>query len=572
MVLFNHIHSKSFAGMTNMLKLFKAVPSVPAFAALILLWAVLTLAGLGIAPLFDYDEASYAETAVEMRNNGNWLLPILNGQPYYDKPAFVYYCMNASFALFGKNAFAARLPSALFTLATALLLLRVGRRLGRHETGMRASLIYLSMLMPALLAHATILDAVLNFFIAASVLSFFLWQHSGKRSDAFLAMLTAGIAMSVKGPVGVVIPALVVCLDRLLAQDLFPFLRRFPWSAGIPAFLIGALPWYALVTIEYGFGFLRQFVLRENVHRFMHPLEGHSGGWYYYLVVLIPSTLPWVAWLPWWVKQTIARWREKEETNALSRLVLIWTGVVILLFSLAQTKLPHYISSIYPAMALGLAIAWDRQSPSLVWTRAASLFLLVLCLPLALGLLFLPTYYPHLAHVFTHPRAAALFSQGLPSSYAIPIAGALIGVTVFLLLRLITRVRPVVIPMLVILSGFLVQTSLIWSLAPLAGDLLQAPAMKIAAQIRIAPSTEPVYSMVNRPSIAFYSDRSFTDAGHVDIYERFSTSPSPCLLIAYASQLPDLSRLPLQLVMRAADYTLLRYIPRAKRSQHLSIP
>ncbi len=100
------------------------------YIALVLLWAVLTLAGLGIAPLFDYDEASYAETAVEMRNSGSWLLPVLNGQPYYDKPAFVYYCMNASFALFGKNAFAARLPSSLFTLALALLLLHVGRRLG----------------------------------------------------------------------------------------------------------------------------------------------------------------------------------------------------------------------------------------------------------------------------------------------------------------------------------------------------------------------------------------------------------------------------------------------------------
>ncbi len=568
MTLFDHTHRKSFEGMTNRLKpLFKAESAVPVFAALVLLWTVLTLAGLGIAPLFDYDEASYAQTSVEMMNSGNRLLPTLNGRPYYDKPAFIYYCMNASFALFGKNAFAARLPSALFTLATALLLLHVGRRLGRSETGMKASLIYLSMLMPALLAHAAILDAMLNFFIATAVLSFFLWQHSGKRSDAFLAMLSAGIAVSVKGPVGMVIPALVVCLDRLVARDFLPCLRRFPWSVGVPAFLLGALPWYALVTITYGFGFLGQFVIRENVYRFLHPFEGHSGGWYYYLIVLVPSSLPWIAWLPWWVKQTISRRTENDEAEALSRLGLVWSVAVILLFSLASTKLPHYISSIYPAIALGIAVTWDRQSPSLIWTRAASLLLLVLCLPLALGLLFLPAYYPHLLHLFKHPHAVAFLSQGLPASYGISNAGAVIVVALFLLLRLINRVRPAVVPTLVILFGFLVQTSLVWSLAPFAGDLLQGPAMKIAAQVRSAPLAEPVYSFVNRPSIPFYSGRTFIDASRADKYEQFRMSAAPCLLVAYASQLPVLlRRLPLELIAREGNYALLQYVPRKGRS------
>jgi 4-amino-4-deoxy-L-arabinose transferase-like glycosyltransferase len=567
MVLLDHTRGRSFAGMTCTLKpLFDARPSVPAFAALVLLWSVLTLAGLGIAPLFDYDEASYAQTAAEMRNSGNWLLPTLNNQPYYDKPAFLYYCMNASFALFGKNAFAARLPSALFTLATALFLMHVGRRLGRPEAGMKTSLIYLSMLMPALLAHAAILDATLNFFIATSVLSFFLWQQQGKRSDAFLAMLAAGIAVSVKGPVGMVIPALVVCLDRLLARDLFPCLRRFPWSAGIPAFLLGALPWYALVTITYGFDFLREFMIRENMYRFTHPLEGHSGGWYYYLAVLIPSTLPWTAWLPWWVKQTISRRKKKGEAGDISRLGLVWTGAVILLFSFAGTKLPHYISSIYPAVALGLAAAWDRQSPSPVWPRAASLATLVLCLPPALGLLLLPAYYPHLAHVFTHSRAVAILSQGIEVSYGIMVAGALIAIALVLLVLLVNRIRPAVVLTLVILFGFLVQTSLMWSLAPFAGDLLQEPAKKIAAQISSAPPTEPVYSFVNRPSISFYSGRTFIDASRADMYERFKTSTAPCLLVAYASQLPALLRLHLELVAREGNYALLQYVPRKDRS------
>jgi 4-amino-4-deoxy-L-arabinose transferase-like glycosyltransferase len=522
----------------------------------------LTLAGLGVAPLFDYDEAAHAQTAVEMMRDGKWLLPTMNGQPFYEKPAFLFYFMSAAFALFGENAFAARLPSALFTLATALFLLHVGRRIGRPKLGMTAALIYVSMLMPALLAHAAILDAALNFWVTAAVLGFFLWRHGGKRRDAILATFASGIAVSVKGPVGVVVPLLVIGLDRLIAKDLAACLRRFPWHWGIPAFLLGALPWYVLVTITHGFAFLTTFILRENVDRFIHAMEGHSDGWYYYLIVLIPSTLPWLAWLPWWVKQTLSRWREKEESDELSRLGLVWMLSVIFLFSMARTKLPHYISSMYPVIALGIAAQWHWHSPAHAWNRAASLILLIICLPPALALILLPDFYSHLAPIVKHPRAAAIFSQALHPGLWIPVAGALVALALLLLVRQARRADRSRLLTLYILFGFLLQTSLIWTVAPFAGRLLQKPLMTIAAQIRAAPLTEPVYSLINRPSVSFYSGRSYLDASRPRIFEQLTASSTQYLLVAYTKQLRELPRLPLEVVVSEGDYVLLRYAPR----------
>jgi 4-amino-4-deoxy-L-arabinose transferase-like glycosyltransferase len=169
------------------------LPLSSLLAASVFLWLILTLSGLGIAPLFDYDETAHAQTAVEMPRDGKWLLPTMNSRPFYEKPAFLFYFMSASFALFGENAFAARLPSALFTLVTALYLYYVGRRIGRSLAGMTAALIYLSMLMPALLAHAAILDAALNFWIAVSVMSFFLWRQSGQLATLFFPCLPQGL-------------------------------------------------------------------------------------------------------------------------------------------------------------------------------------------------------------------------------------------------------------------------------------------------------------------------------------------------------------------------------------------
>src|SRR5512143_280422 len=211
---FEHMRPRSFKRIIELLYSTRLSLS-SLLAASTVLWLILTLSGLSVAPLFDYDETAHAQTAVEMLRDGKWLLPTMNGQPFYEKPAFLFYFMSASFALFGENAFAARLPSALFTLVTALYLYYVGRRIGRSPLGMTAALIYLSMLMPAVLAHAAILDATLNFWIAVSVMSFFLWRQSGRLRDAVFSMLAAGIAVSVKGPVGAVIPLLAIMLDRL---------------------------------------------------------------------------------------------------------------------------------------------------------------------------------------------------------------------------------------------------------------------------------------------------------------------------------------------------------------------
>ncbi len=140
--------------------------------ALLLLWTALTLTSLGGAPLFDNDETIYAQVGVEIWEGDSHILPALYGQPFLEKPATFYYVLGAACALLGRTAFAARLPSALFTLATALVLLHVGRRLGRPQAGRIAALVFLSMLMPALLAHAALLDAALTFFLTVAILAF----------------------------------------------------------------------------------------------------------------------------------------------------------------------------------------------------------------------------------------------------------------------------------------------------------------------------------------------------------------------------------------------------------------
>ncbi|HXH63936.1 MAG TPA: glycosyltransferase family 39 protein, partial [Mariprofundaceae bacterium] len=365
----------------------------PIYPLLLLLsWALLTLPTLGLAPLFDYDETVYAQTALDMMHHGQWIVPTANGMQFFEKPPFTYYLMDLSFKLFGDNAFAARLPSAVFTLLTAWVLLAAGQRLKDRRFGLMAAGIFLSMLEVGLLAHAAILDAVLNLFIAAALVSYALWIKEGNPRLAYAMAAAMGAAVSIKGPVGAVVPLLVIGIDRLWAGDVRGCVARFPWLAGLGLFLLTATPWYLLILIKNGPGFLYDFIVVQNIGRALHPMQGHGGGWYYYLVVFLVSCLPWIGWLPAYFRRAFeANGTGHETDRSLLRLSVVWVLAVIVLFSFAQTKLPHYISCVYPGLALGLAALLHATiEPSRKLIQGLSL---AVVLPVALAVTALPWIY-----------------------------------------------------------------------------------------------------------------------------------------------------------------------------------
>ena len=88
---------------------------------LLALAGLLLLVNLGGLGLTDRDEGSNAEAAREMLETGDWVSPTLNYEPRFAKPAFVYWIISTSYAVFGVNEFSARLPSALFGIGLILL-------------------------------------------------------------------------------------------------------------------------------------------------------------------------------------------------------------------------------------------------------------------------------------------------------------------------------------------------------------------------------------------------------------------------------------------------------------------
>src|SRR5580693_4073883 len=91
-----------------------------------LLWLALPLAyflyffGLSAAGMVGPDEPRYASIGRAMAQSGDWITPRLWGQPWFEKPALLYWMIAAGFKLGLGPDLAARLPLALLTVAFLL--------------------------------------------------------------------------------------------------------------------------------------------------------------------------------------------------------------------------------------------------------------------------------------------------------------------------------------------------------------------------------------------------------------------------------------------------------------------
>jgi 4-amino-4-deoxy-L-arabinose transferase-like glycosyltransferase len=352
---------------------------------IVLAAGIVTLAlGTAPGPLWDEDEPRFAAIARAMVETGDWIVPTFNGELAVDKPVLMHWCMAASMSLFGINEFAARLPSLLAALATALAVLRFGSRFFDPTLGVVAALAWLGSLLVGIEAHAATPDAILVALTAwATVLAAEGIAGAGLGiARAATVGLLLGLAVVCKGPIGFVGPLAVlvpwawwVAVDRRLGEMApGPWLRRTA-AAAVPgaidviqslrpvvltaAAVAAAAPWYALVWQRTNGAWIEGFFFVHNVGRFMAPMEKHGGGAWYHPVTMLVCFYPWSCFLP--LAIVLAAWRTwkrslPDGTGQALALALIWFGVWVGGFSAAATKLPNYVLPAYPAAAV--LVAW----------------------------------------------------------------------------------------------------------------------------------------------------------------------------------------------------------------------
>lgn len=396
----------------------------PFLAVLLATWA--TFVHLGDFSLLSPDEGRNAEVAREMKVSGSWLVPTYDGATYLDKPAFFFKASALALNAFGDSEWAARLPSALSAWLWLMVLFVFCRRVyGTTTAGLAVVVIALTPLFEAF-ARIVIFDMMLGLFVSLAILAAFRAgevEGRARRNWYLLATLASGIATLVKGPVGFLVPLLVMSVYHLVSgrRALIGSFFRF---SHVLLFLAVVLPWFVGLSIACP-DFPYYGIMKESIARFTTPEFRRTQPIYYYGLIIAGCFFPFSLVLPAALREGL---RKSFRLQDADRLFVVWALVVVAFFSLSQSKLPGYILTgvvalgVLVARVLAMALEQNDETAHRV-LRTSSLLLggvaLLLALP-PMAELWMPGLLPHpkwwtatVSERFTPILPGAILSLGL---------------------------------------------------------------------------------------------------------------------------------------------------------------
>ena len=323
------------------------------------------LAGTWSLPLIDRDEPRFAEAAREMRERDDFIVPYFNNQFRFDKPPLTYWFQVASYRAFGENDFAARFPTALAAALVAVALLAWGRRLGDEKVGWWAAIIFTLSLQTFIHGKAAVADMWLVLFV--TVAHWAGWklfeefpEHrtsniERRRVFWWAFYVSLALAFLAKGPIGWTPLLTAAIAQRFYRQK--HFAAHFQFVRGILLMLVLICLWGIPALVRTHGEFFRVGIGKHVVERSVATMEGHGASSLWMYLVLLPFYFLTVfaSFFPWSIKLP-ALWKIlRARRDSTDHFLLAGALIVFGIFTLVQTKLPHYTLPAFPLLALVVA-------------------------------------------------------------------------------------------------------------------------------------------------------------------------------------------------------------------------
>jgi 4-amino-4-deoxy-L-arabinose transferase-like glycosyltransferase len=370
----------------------------------------LTLWGLGDRGLWSAHEGRAARVATTMLETGEWIVPQLSpGEPTYQKPPLYYWLVAGSSWLGGGqvSAFTTRLPSALATVMTVLLVYCLARDLRGHRAGLIAGAALLTCARLMWVSRVAVLDPLLMLWITLALCLF--WR-AYRRKASWAGFLVVGVPLALgvltKGPIAMVMPAVIVgvfiaweTVRRRRAAVLWGLVRCLP---AVLVCLIIVVPWFVAMDVRTGGDFTLEFFVYHHLCRsgrielvtekrptdiepseaaWTDYLDGDRNGYLVYRVLtdrgldnrqfeakstpghyitrLWGNMFPWSIFLPGALLWLFAR-RDKANFDQPVGLVVSWLVAGIVLLSLMKFRKSEYLLPMYPALAVLVGVFIDE--------------------------------------------------------------------------------------------------------------------------------------------------------------------------------------------------------------------
>jgi 4-amino-4-deoxy-L-arabinose transferase-like glycosyltransferase len=326
--------------------------------------AIVYFAGAQRVPLWDRDEPWYAQCSREMLQSGDWVVPTYLREWRLEKPPVVYWCQLVAMEVAGDTAQAARFPSSIAVLATALLIALVVRRYTGDRRALWTVFIFCTSGVAIASAKFCITDGILLFLVIVgqASLAAMYWASRRGRVPPWWTVpafwISLGLAGITKGPqpLGEHAFTLVILLVLDVLNEGKGLRNKAAWKKhvrwwrnlqpliGVPVLVIVVAPWLILIHRRAP-GFILALLTKARMH-LEQSMEGHGKPPGYHALLIFGTFFPWSLLLPTTI---VMAWRKR-------RLPVIRFGIAAmagpwLMMELVYTKLPFYVLPAFPGLS-----------------------------------------------------------------------------------------------------------------------------------------------------------------------------------------------------------------------------
>ena len=314
--------------------------------AILIIASLLFIPYLGSVHLFDWDEINFAESAREMLVSGDYLSVQINYIPFWEKPPLFIWMQVLSMKVFGVNEFAARFPNAIAGITSLLVFYNIGKQQFNYKFALTWVMVYAGSILPFLYFKSGIIDPWFNLFIFLGTYFFIVFSNQDTKRPLLFVFYSAvfiGLGILTKGPVALLLFGLTAFIYMIINKKYKLFLALKPVTIFVLTLSFVGGFWFILQILSGNSSVLVDFI-EYQIYLFSKKGAGHGGFPLYHFVVLLIGVFPASIF-------ALKSFKKSQDISTNQKnfkqwmIILFW--VVLILFSIVNTKIVHYSSMCY---------------------------------------------------------------------------------------------------------------------------------------------------------------------------------------------------------------------------------
>ena len=332
----------------------------PRFATWAVVCWIIVFWKLGAPALMDPDEAHYAQLTREMLRAGNWMIPLLDGLPYIDKPVLFHWLQGLAIAMLGETETAMRLPSAVAAVALFAMTRWTAAQLFDERVAVRAWLMLATLPLTFMLSSIGVFDMVFTAFLFGAIAFALVAALRNRPRLQYVSYVLLSLAVMTKGPVALVLAGVFFFVGLACGRECRTALLSLRWATGAAISVVLSLPWFVWMYDALGWPFVHQYALAGNLYYVTQPQSFSNRAFNHtlYVSTFFAGFFPWSLVVLGGAFDTVRRWRARIKIPPEEILLWAWVAVIFVFFSLARFKVDRYVYPAAPACCLLGARAW----------------------------------------------------------------------------------------------------------------------------------------------------------------------------------------------------------------------